>query len=626
MSGPPDPPYTPRGRLGAEVGNVVFYGADTAQLRRLASRYESCARTMLEHSGRLSLLAASMPWDGHDADAFRESWSSLALQIRDKHDELRRQGEQLQQHADEQDLASSTDASGPLPDVLSTVLHAFGGIVGAGLGHVSGGTTAGMPRSASASSAMTALRPMLPDSGADETPTIPDDHVYDSPRGEQTHTVGEDIRETTVEVEDAQGNTGTFTVGDDGSVSVGAEDSLLRTETTFTDGNKLTTETAQTYTLTTNADGTVTYAFEQSHSLQGEGEMGPISGEAELVGTTALEVTLPEGSTVADALAVDPHDPETIPPGGSVTSEVTASGSGELGVSGTRGVWEYITVGGGIEAETGHTTVYAKDEDGALSIASGPREAFSSSMSARIGTDDWHLRFETGTGDDTTQLEYVEFSADAAGADAYRDVSAGEGMPDRIDDVVTDRYTETRSLEVGESSASVQLGPVGAENSSTNYAIERINREWPDGHEEFVEYAAPRLNHSGTYAEVVGGTGRETSYRVSLQDDGTTFLNYDESFRHAYGGREARNDGIDMSYTAAELEQMRAGAEHRTGMTYESNEDYLRYLAGTSALNPDGGAEEALWTAYNDYNGGTYQQNDPSTGGQIPGTPMSPGR
>src|SRR5699024_4412814 len=160
----------------------------------------------------------------------------------------------------------------------------------------------------------------------------------------QPHTGSEASDATPRQVGHAQRNNVTFTVGDDGSVSVGAKDSLLMRQPTFADGNKLTTETAQTYTLTTNADGTMTYTFEQSHSLSGEGEAGPVSGEAEIVGTTTLEVTLPEGSTVADALAVDPHDPETMPPGGSVTSEVTASGSGELGVSGTRGVWEYITV------------------------------------------------------------------------------------------------------------------------------------------------------------------------------------------------------------------------------------------------------------------------------------------
>src|SRR5699024_12285266 len=126
--------------------------------------------------------------------------------------------------------------------------------------------------------------------------------AYRSARGDQTHSGGEEIGQTTVEVEDAQGTTATFPVGDDGSVSVRAKDSLLRRETTFADGNKPTTETAQTYTLTTNADGTMTYTFEQSHSLSGEGEAGPVSGEAEIVGTTTLEVTLPEGSTVADAL------------------------------------------------------------------------------------------------------------------------------------------------------------------------------------------------------------------------------------------------------------------------------------------------------------------------------------
>jgi hypothetical protein len=141
-----------------------------------------------------------------------------------------------------------------------------------------------------------------------------------------------------------------------------------------------------------------------------------------------------------------------------------------------------------------------------------------------------------------------------------------------------------------------------------------------------VQYAAPRLNESGTFSEVVGGTGRETSYRVSLPDDGPTFMTSDQSFREVYGGREAMNSGVDMYYSAAELEQMREGAEHRTGLTFESNEDYLQYLAGTSALNPSGGAPEALWTGYNDYNGGTYQLNDPDTSGRFPGRQESPGR
>jgi uncharacterized protein YukE len=608
---------------------MVVYGADTAQLTRLASRYESCAREMVEHSGRLSTVVASVRWEGHDADAFRASWSSLEQRIRARHDELQRQGQELQQHAEEQDRASANDAARPLHSLFSSLAHAFGSLVGDVLGTGSGGGLR-LPLSAAASSAMTGFQAAAPAAGgapaADEAPAVPEDHAYASPQGDQTHSVGEDNGETAVTAKDAEGNKVTATVGDDGSVSLEAKDSLLKTEMTLPDGTKITTETAESYTVTENADGTVTYTFEQSHSLKGEGEAGPVSGEAEGVGSTTLQVTLPEGSTAADALAVNPHDPDTIPPGGSVTAEVSATASGEVGVSGTKGVWEYLTVGGGAEGEVGHTAVYSKDEDGTLSIASGPKEAFASSIFAQIGTDDWHLRFENGTGTTTTQLEYAEFSADEAGADAYRDAASGGGMPDRIDGAVTDRYTENRTLSVGESSASAQLGSVGAERSSTDFAIERIEREWPDGHEEFVEYAAPRLNESGTFAETVGGTGRETSYRVSLQDEGPAFMTNDRSFGDAYGGREAMNNGVDMYYSAAELEQMRAGAEHRTGITFESNEAYLQYLAGTSAFSPTGGAPEALWTGYNDYNGGDYQLNDPNTGGEYPGRQESPGR
>ena len=66
-----------------------------------------------------------------------------------------------------------------------------------------------------------------------------------------------------------------------------AKDSLLKQETKLPGGGKITTEIAATYTVTENADGTVTFAFEQSHSVKGEGEVGPVSGEAEYVGEGA---------------------------------------------------------------------------------------------------------------------------------------------------------------------------------------------------------------------------------------------------------------------------------------------------------------------------------------------------
>jgi hypothetical protein len=196
---------------------------------------------MVERTGRLSLLVASVRWEGRDADAFRESWSSLEHRIQGRHDELQRQGQELQQHAEEQDRVSGADAAGPLPDVLSDLVHAVGGLVGDVLGHGSDGGLR-LPLSAVASSELSGFQGAAPGTAADEAPAVPEDHAYASPQGDQTHSAGEDNGETTVTAEDAQGNKVTATLGDDGSVSLEAKDSLLKSEVLLPDGGTLTTE------------------------------------------------------------------------------------------------------------------------------------------------------------------------------------------------------------------------------------------------------------------------------------------------------------------------------------------------------------------------------------------------
>ena len=88
-----------------------FQGADTDQLRDHGRLLRDRAQTLTELRERLEpLVLDESAWRGPDADAFRASWSSRTAPLFSSVDEdARRRSDELEQHADEQDLASGED-------------------------------------------------------------------------------------------------------------------------------------------------------------------------------------------------------------------------------------------------------------------------------------------------------------------------------------------------------------------------------------------------------------------------------------------------------------------------------------------------------------------------------------
>lgn len=91
-----------------------FYGADTDQLRAHSALLAQRASAISELRDLLHpVVMDESAWRGPDADAFRARWSSSASPLFDQvHGQITRRGTELEQHADEQDAASSAGTHG----------------------------------------------------------------------------------------------------------------------------------------------------------------------------------------------------------------------------------------------------------------------------------------------------------------------------------------------------------------------------------------------------------------------------------------------------------------------------------------------------------------------------------
>lgn len=91
---------------------MTFLGLDTAAAHRHTGDIRTAAtrsRTVREH---LAALVGGLTWTGPDASLFREQFSSTCTDWQNAEDLLvRRFAEEMQAHAEEQDLASSSDGS-----------------------------------------------------------------------------------------------------------------------------------------------------------------------------------------------------------------------------------------------------------------------------------------------------------------------------------------------------------------------------------------------------------------------------------------------------------------------------------------------------------------------------------
>lgn len=98
-----------RAILGMDMSG--FHGADTDALRAHSDRVAAQAQALLSLRDALEPLVMDQGiWQGTDAESFRESWSSGAstlFQLRSE--ELTGRGQELRQHAEEQDTASGAE-------------------------------------------------------------------------------------------------------------------------------------------------------------------------------------------------------------------------------------------------------------------------------------------------------------------------------------------------------------------------------------------------------------------------------------------------------------------------------------------------------------------------------------
>src|SRR5699024_2186393 len=110
------------GRIRGETMSG-FYGGDTEQMREQSTACTGGAQRLAELLATAGPLVASVEWQGPDADAFRERWHSDAEATgRSAADLLERLVHELEQHAEEQDEASSGDGVGGLLDTLRDLL------------------------------------------------------------------------------------------------------------------------------------------------------------------------------------------------------------------------------------------------------------------------------------------------------------------------------------------------------------------------------------------------------------------------------------------------------------------------------------------------------------------------
>ncbi|XAS67274.1 WXG100 family type VII secretion target [Micrococcaceae bacterium Sec5.7] len=90
-----------------------FYGADIAQLRRLAKDLAGGANRLTALGQQLGSAISSSPWKGHDGDHFRSDWTSSHLvALKCAAAGMETASKALLKNADEQDKASGSSGSG----------------------------------------------------------------------------------------------------------------------------------------------------------------------------------------------------------------------------------------------------------------------------------------------------------------------------------------------------------------------------------------------------------------------------------------------------------------------------------------------------------------------------------
>ncbi|MEE1652089.1 hypothetical protein V1260_15010 [Brachybacterium sp. J144] len=622
---------------------MTFLGGDTDSMREHATHLRTTGARLGTLLAEANDAAQAVAWEGPDADALRGRCAQVALQGQGLGERLEKMSRELGGHADEQDRASED-----LAGLLAGMLHGLGGLggllegllggrpgIGAGAGIGAGllGGSGGLPEIDGGMLANAAGRPVMEHDGGGSG-SDRDSAKIGAPEDDFTHDPDANSGSTTVELPDGT----VLELNDDGTGAVTLDGSpKIKAEVDLGNGVTVTTEleVGTDVKIQENPDGTITFTMTgtaaQSVTGAAEADMKGIGVGYETGSTVTTEsvysVTVPAGTSLAEAMQINPYDPSSIQPGTEVAfgSEVAAAANME--VSGKHRGFE---AGLGVEASaaTGDTTVIGRDASGTLSMTSGPYSELGLDSGMSVGTDLLGPEVKLSAGIQHTVresvVEHVAFSNDAAGDRAFLEAVNGGGYPTDLDAPgVVDRYTETRTSTSMSNSVGFEIEDIiKAEHGGNNtFSDELIVRTRPDGTNEWAQQVIPHGEGSGNSVVATGGSERETDYQLTLGD-----VPADQVSAHtsAYWGESHDGGDLVIAFDAEELDVMRENraAFHGDPEHYANDTDYLVAVAA-SASNQD--AQMVVEDLVRDYNvtpttSGTWQG-----GQQTHPTPETPG-
>lgn len=609
---------------------MPFQGADTDALRHQATAFTRSARTMDEQCSALTALVMSVSWQGADADQLRQRWTEVDRQLRSRAAEVDGLGAELTTHADEQDRASSTGtgAGGAgtagadgLGLGLGLSLPDLSDWVGRGLGLTSdivdvaralGGHGNGLGNPLTAA--------LHPGGGGSSNPALPDISEIigifgGSDNGGFTHEPGSDSRTSTVTIELPNGDTVAVSASDGATTHQLTEGQTVKIP--IGNGGEsvtLTAEMAESFTVAVNPDGTLTYTFDYdlSHetAVSSENKLwGLEHGEGEGM-SRSHSVTVPAGTSVAEAMRINPYDPSSIPTGAEVAMETSQYDTSRTDLQVDARRTPPLLFGASSKDGEGTMTVVSRHEDGSLSVLAGPTSSLEKGGHVGVGTEDLNLRLTSNVTNSDAQLEYARFADSRAGNEAFSDAVRSGDLPQATSAPVVERYSESRDAGTISEGFAATAGRAGASSEENTYTAEHVVRTHPDGTRIWTEQVLPNGTDEGSSVRAYGGTGQETEYHVHIESD------QHSTAAEQYYGRDGNGD-LDLVFGEDEVTRMRENSPNSA--PGDSNTDYI---AGQAKQSEVASPDVAVRDIVNDYNGRGPQltgSQDQSSDVEIPG-------
>ncbi len=547
---------------------MTFLGADTGALRGHAAATETQARHVETLVSDLMDAAAGVPWEGSDAEEFRHRCVGIRVRGAVLAATLRTFGRSLAEQADEQDAASETGRDGlggllggPLTALLGGPL---GGLLGSLRGTGFGGGGAENPflgMSGAAAGFLTGLAGGGFDMSGlrSEMGTPIDPTLFEPDSGTSTTTsgsvkTGDTTREGSVTVEDDGTRTYSYEVSKERELTVGSEAA----------GGSATLTTGDTTTVTEHPDGslTVTFDAEVTGGAEAHAKVRGVEGgvESEVSGKGSYSVTLPPGSSPEDAVGINPFDPDTIPPGASVTISGELSGS----VGASLGYADAATGKFALTASEEMVTTVARGHDGTVTVDMGPGSTQGIDASLQIGPDQANVTFDGESYRKESTIEHTEFPDTPEGRAAFEDYVFTGQQPDAGSSGVDDAYTDLVVTEAGESSVAATVGDGDGTESSLGVGAEgtkvvSVQRTYSDGSwvkEHRYNPQSEGMDDNGPYGVTHTSSDGPTYYELRYPQDGSA---PPTSYHDKYGNLPytfGEDQTINVQLTESEMQQI----------------------------------------------------------------------